>query len=451
MNDQAFLRTARRALVWPLIPAMAVVMLAQPVFCQRLGDPYTSVDFGLGFGAKALSMGGAFIADGKGLAAVGFNPAGLARLSGVEFNLGAGFGGQAASIPEGRVSYDDFNSLPPGSAYDWALTRASPRHAGVAAVLTGGGRIVVGVTYHREIDYGASYAYSIARSGTYILYHPNDPTTGIPGNIEQSEDYGVQSAGGLDVITGSLAFRVAKNVYLGANVNYRKRLFRTSSVEDYSFAFLGDGGLSLSGQGSIIHNSTDHDSTALNTEFGLQWVTRLFSVGFVVRTGSSVNYVYDFTDLETVTYSDGTSLQFDHQSQGQWAYRRPAQYGFGLSLRPARGLTGSVEYWTSDFYFGKPYPGVWDQLRTGAEYVLPVRGFELPLRAGWFSSKTDFPAYGGWAWIQGFTFGTGFVWKNMSLDIGALLHFKSYTYGDAPVTKMSSWDLVTTLTFQLPK
>ena len=427
MSYQALLRTAQRAILCPLILGMAVLMLARPVFCQRLGDPYTSVDFGLGFGAKALSMGGAFIADGKGLAAVGFNPAGLARLSGVEFNLGAGFGGQAASVPMGSAYNPEFNYLPPGNGYDWAFTRASLRHAGMAVVLTGGGRIVLGLTYHREVNYGASYAYSIARSGTALIFDPNASPNGIHGVIEQSENYKVQNAGGLDVITGSVAFRIVKNVFFGANLNYRKGLSRMSAVGDYSLAFSGDGGLSLTGQGSIILNSTFHDSKTVNLDFGLQWATRLFSIGFVIRTGSEGDYEYDYADLQSLTYSDGASLQKDYKNQRSGVSQRPAQYGLGISLRPTRRLTGSVEYWTSDDPFYTPFPGVSDQLRTGAEYVLPVRGFELPLRAGWFSSKTDIPTRGGWAWAQGFTFGTGFVWKNLSLDIGAVLHSMSYT------------------------
>ncbi|MGA2531410.1 MAG: hypothetical protein ABSG19_00085 [Candidatus Aminicenantales bacterium] len=426
-------------------------MLARPVFCQRLGDPYTSVDFGLGFGAKALSMGGAFIADGKGLAAVGFNPAGLARLTGIEFNLGAGFSGQAASVPMGSAYNPEFNYLPSGKGYDWAFTRASLRHVGVAAVLTGGGRIVLGLTYHREINYGASYAYSIARSGTALIYDPNMSPSVIPGIIEQSENYRVNNTGGLDVITGSVAFRVVKNVYFGANLNYRRGLSRTSTVGDYSLAFSGDGGLSLTGQGSIILNSTSHDSNVVNLDFALQWATRLFSIGFVIRTGSEANYEYDYMDLQSLIYSDGAILRIDYRHQRWGVSQRPVQYGFGFSLRPARRLTGSVEYWTSDDYFDAPFPAVWDQLRTGAEYILPVRGFEFPLRAGWFSSKTDISTRGGWAWVQGFTFGTGFAWKNLSLDIGAVLHSMSHAYGGGPVTRMSSWDVVTTLTFQLSK
>ncbi len=456
MKIRGFLPVSLGARPRLFILGMAVLIFTRPVLCQRLTDPYTNLDFGLGYGARALSLGGAFIAVGDGLAAVGSNPAGLARLTRVEFGLGAGYGGQAASVPPGYGDYSEWGPfLPPASAYQWSESHASLRHAGLASSIRAGRQVfVLALSYHRELDFGASYEYSVLRNGPYV-YSP-DPATNIEGTLEYAENYRVANTGSLDVITGSLAFRIAKNVYFGVNLNFWKGEARLEEAEDYAFVFSGPDAFAWSGQGSAISTGSIRYSTAMNLDFGLQWVTRLFSAGLVFKTGSGLDSERESTSDESATYSDGTVYEYHNEHLYGWVDHWPAQFGFGFSLHPGERWMWSIEVRTASQFPDSGFPGVKNQIRTGAEYLLPVRAVVIPLRAGWFMSETDILLPGGWAWLQGFTFGTGLLWKSFAWDIGAVLHSRAFdvTYWKNPVSdplKRSCWDVVTSLTYRLGK
>jgi hypothetical protein len=421
---------------------------ARPAFCQQLGDPYTSIDMGLGFGARNVSMGGAFIAVGDGLAAVASNPAGLARLTRWQFVLGGGFAGQAASIPaQTDYWYDWPPELPPGSAYEWSDLHVSLRHAGLAASIRAGRQVfVLGLSYHRQLDFGASYAYSILRKGSFN-YSQGDGTF-VAGTLEQAENYQAGNTGALDVITGSLAFRIVKNVSFGLNLNFWKGQPRLRQAEDYSFVFTGDDLSVVNGQGTDISDWAYSYSTAVNLDFGLQWVSRLFTAGVVYRTGFSLDYAVNRSHDVSETRSDGTSYEDHYEYSGTDSYQWPARWGLGLAFRPTGRWTLSADYWIGDQAAYISYPDVENELRAGTEYLLPVKGLVVPLRAGWFTQHfhEDFR-------LQGFTFGTGLAWKDLVFDIGVVLHSKArdLTPFLAGSLKTSYWDVVTSITYRLGK
>jgi hypothetical protein len=440
-----------------LLLGFVILLSAGPLFGQDLIEPYTSLNLGRGFGARALSMGGAFIAVADGIPAVGYNPAGLARIVKPEFAVGAGYGGQAIGVPYGLGSGGYFY-LPPASAYDFNFTAFSFDYVG-AAFSGKAGKLpfVFCVSYHRDLSFNSSYAYSLRRQGPNYDYFLPDGTSVLGGTYDGTEEHSRGYQGSLNVITASLAFRVIKNVYFGLNVNFWKGNAPRHEIVGTRFT-ISEGGVELlNGEGSDIDDAVIEFSGGTNVDIGMLWETRFFSAGFVLKTEFALNEYTVSSYDSSWTFSPGGSFKDRYQYSTEHPDEWPVQLGIGLALKPGRPWTFSVAFMNRDGGASYVNPDIQDELRTGAEYVISAGRLTVPVRAGWFLSGTDsYYASGKRRKLSGFTFGTGLAWKNLALDIAALFHSKStdISYWKMPEldpVERSYWRLAMSLSYKLGK
>jgi len=447
---------ARFLLVCLLLP-----IIAPPLVAQSLGDadrwapPYTVSHFGLGFGARPLAMGGAFMAVAKGPTAVSSNPAGLAGLAGAEFSLGASFEGQTIGVPAMGPMDMDWHVRYASSAYEYGLSAVAFDHAAAAArVKAGRQSFVVGLSYHRGLDLRDPYSFTVAR------YAPDrrgyiPPDTYVQGEFNGTEVYTFDNEISLDVYTASVAFRILKSLDFGCSVNFRKGSARGFENLDAAYAISDGGEVLLSWEGYERTEGPYSFSGGTNVDFGLLWRYRWLSLAATYRTAFSLGASYTIQSDETWTTSYGETYEAHNSNSWEYSIHWPAQLGFGLAVRPGKGWTVSAECRMSELEYGGEdwiVPALSFEARVGAEYLLRFGGIDLPLRAGCFLAESDQNDGGTSPWLSGICFGAGFGLNRITLDAAVLLHSKK---GESDFPEIlgpferSAWDVTLTVSYRL--
>ena len=383
--------------------------------CGRLAaqsvNEQDQLDFGrlslaVGSGARALGMGGAFLARPDDATAASWNPAGLSYLRftevsivGVSYAQDAdlrGDDGTLLRVERTRGKLPDFLSL-------------------AVPVAIGGAAGAVQLSFQRVIPY----------TGERTIDQLGDP----PRTVTAS--------GGFDVVALSTGLKLAPWLRAGVSVNrwmngftqHQERLLRRRSVQDADFRIAG---WSVNA-GVIVH---PHETVNL----GVVAKTKMNAA--VVLQRSRTDIFPNTPDPEVVTHnsyrSDDVLLDL------------PGAVGFGASWRPTSLLTVSSDYtvtfWSRSLihnYFTLnaaqdsaaappaatifatlPFPNVvateqsdTQELRVGVEYVLISGRLKLPLRAGYIREKQYRVQPDGTApRLDGVTGGAGLVLGPVLLD-----------------------------------
>ena len=371
-----------------------------------------------GSGARALGMGGAFLARADDATAASWNPAGLSYLRRPEVSLVwapvNSLDSLERDISGNPVSNDQrWGSTPDFAAFTYPVAFRS---------VTGAAQI--------------SFQRVIAFAG--------DRTIDTPGT-----DREVTSSGGFDVLALGSGLQVTRAVRLGFTVNrwlngYDQSRFselnRGSTRQDVSFKLSGwnaNFGVIVSPWQSL--NLGAKADTPFTAKVDLAR-TRVDTVGDVAT----------FNGYE----SDAVRLDF------------PGAIGVGASWRPRSVLTVSADYtltfWSSgqihnfftlprtipgqlpqppqaptDVFGTLPYPSLYDtsglgqtntqQIRFGGEYVLIGHRLKIPLRAGFFLDRQYFRALDGRPpTFTGLTAGTGVILGPVLLDAAYVYEFGDY-------------------------
>ncbi len=328
-----------------------------------------------GAGARAMGLGGAFIAVADDATAVSFNPAGLAQLLSPEVS----FVGRGLNQ---NVTYQDFQTTSQGrqlAVSDSLATRArlDPLFLSATAPVRVGGRNLV-------FQLSAQRAFALTESDSRALQElPLATGSGLPSYLRQS----ISQAGQIDVYSAAVAYEVSQRILLGLSWNqWRGRWDLASSASEFS--------------GSTQTTLAFRQSNALdgtNFNLGLIWRWPTWSLGLVRRTGFHADYTFA-TSLDA-TPTPGTGPTGRPYTTGlHW----PASTGIGWAYRPAERwlvtadlthtLWSTTRYMSSyaalngqsffDFEKGDRTPNATD-LHLGAEYlVLTADNAVIPLRAG---------------------------------------------------------------------
>lgn len=421
----------------------------------RWGPPYTVPHFGLGFGARALAMGGAFMAVSEDLSAIASNPAGLAGLAGAEFALGACFGGQTVGVPAlGPLEYD-WPVRYASSAYEYGLSGVAFDHAAAAArVKAGKQSFVVGLSYHRGLDLRDPYSFSVARTAPDARgYIP--PDTYVQGEFNGTEDYTFDNVLSLDVYTASVAFRILKNLDFGCSVNVRKARAQRFENLDAAYAISDGGEVLLSWEGYVRTEGPYSFSGGTNVDFGLLWRYRWLSLAATYRTAFSLGTSYTLQSDGAWTTSYGETYEDHSSSSHEYTIHWPDELGFGLAVRPGKSWTFSAECRMSELEYGGEdwvVPDLSFEARVGAECRLRLGGVALPFRAGFFMAESDLNDGGSSPWLSGICFGAGVGLERLTLDAAVLLHSKKSESEFPEILgpfERSAWDVTLTVSYRL--
>jgi hypothetical protein len=406
------------ALVPCFTPVLAAAQEPQPIVRPQVAPD--EIDFegltslSLGSGARALGMGGAFLARADDATAVSWNPAGLSYLGRPEISI-----------------VGTRNSFERGSAGGVPNDR-----------LVGRGPDFIAMTY------------PLSRGAVQLSYQRVFSFAGTR-NIDRSTDvFETKGTGGFDVLGVGTGWRLGRQVRMGGAFNlwvngYSQRKLRTSTQPPPR------------GRGTS-EQDIDYDvESGVNFNIGLLWSpVESLNLGVVGRTpltaiASLRRFRRDFgpSDSEgefTENSGDRSDVLID----------LPGSAGFGASWRATGALTLSADYtrtfWSRgrvrNFYqidatpdggpppepnvFSElPYPTLDDldqtdtqQIRIGIEYVLISGRLKVPLRIGYFVDRQYFRAApaagddtGSPPWFRGYTAGTGVAVGPVLVDAAYVL------------------------------
>jgi long-subunit fatty acid transport protein len=446
------------------------VMLVSPVLAQ-VEEGLVSVS--VGSGARALGMGGAFIAVADDATASSWNPAGLCVLEKAE----------ASVVYQPSASYRNSYSAVTTETRSPVLTATARTDAfsrtdrsrsldfgSVTVPLRLGQlKLVPQVSYQRVVDLGLDGSQERRSLTTY--------SAGSATTVAVDQDH-IDSKGGIDVVAASLGLSFTQKLSLGVAVNLwrngvdRTRTYRQQIVTTDS-----------SGATRSTHNRDIdlHDRySGKNVTLGLLVKpNRWLRLGAVYKTSLTV-------DLESTAHrvvvrtADGvaaSTVDADVVKTGPIAW--PRTIGAGLAVQPTDALTVSADVTHSAWSEASidqttaatnrvtgsasvveavatwplyrnpaaaesatnPRQADTLQARLGVEYVVLRPGFAgltgMPLRFGVFRDRQvtkDTPDLGD-VYHLGLTGGLGFVWSRLSLDF-AYVH----TRGDSKCCEYETTD-----------
>jgi len=379
----------------------------------------------LGSGARAMGMGGAFIAVADDATATSWNPGGLGQIEHIEVS--------------GVGSYYDYTRLEPslsmhnffaGTAYhtgdSWSFDFFSIS-VPIRPIKSSDFKIVLQYSYQRFINMNInSQTNAIAFQNISTEYHGVIPVIWMEeGYIYKSEQY----EGGLDSHSFSIGAKLTSWANVGLTVNFWTNGFSGGEYieEAFSATNLLTGETFTGWRQEENLSSANFTGTSINIG-ALFHVTDSFNIGLVYKN----EFIFQDKD-------DAGNLKSE--------VHYPASYGIGLAYRPLDNLTlaadftftewseGRIEHGGNVFYFPlsdlsfmetipeetqefkQMYQHDTYQLRFGGEYVFISEDFLIPLRAGIYFDKQYFAdANNAIPLYSGITLGAGVVWKGIVID-----------------------------------
>lgn len=379
--------------------AALFILLASAVGAQDLG-PFEEVTAGnfFGMGARQMSMGGTGIASSWDGAALYYNPAALARIHRIEFQLGIThqkFSNETTQ-PSGR--YTGFNSIKNTALADMTKTRLGSLNLTLPAP-TYRGSLVVAFGVNRIASFDRTALYNVLDdSSGYVIedYGKEFETGGI---------YLYSIGAGVD-ISPRLSLGLAAHVYAG----------KDEFVYDYYFV---DEALNESGE-NLKRIQEDYIGISLKGGL-LARPNANLSIGLTIESPLDYQVEYSYQDDFTGYY-----LEYD--------LSRPFIFGAGLAYRYSTFmLAADMEYvdWSQISYNDNPdmeidndilstiYREVLN-LRFGGEYQIPSAG--LALRAGFFSNPLPYEDRYIEKDRKGYTFGFGWLIDKVLMLETAYVH-----------------------------
>lgn len=377
----------------------------------------------VGSGARAMGMGGAFIAVADDATAASWNPAGLIQLEKPELSLVGAYDNRrydygSDTHPEAATSsHDDYPSLN-------YLSATLPFHFFK--------NMVVSLNYQRLYDFqrSLSYNYSYASAGLDLSQQ---------NHFEQSGYIGAAAIAGALELTPRLSVGVTLNLWTdelgwknGWTETYRSHATGTQS------------GVPVTIDTGIMERYDKF--RGINVNIGLLWDTQRFgSLGAVIKTPFTASLVHRLELTETTAYGDplNTTLPTASMSlEEDVDLRMPLSYGLGWSKRVDDVWTIGLDLYRiewGDYILtdsqgnetspidGRPQEqsdvSATTHLRIGTEYLflLPEKKMAIPLRAGLFYDPE--PAESDPLDFFGLSLGAGLSRSTFSVDIAYQLRW----------------------------
>jgi hypothetical protein len=346
-----------------------------------------------GSGARALGMGGAFLARADDATAASWNPAGLSylRLPEVSFVYSGGNLNSHETIPHETIPLimDFTDDRRHGHGPEFAAATYPLRIRSVSGSMQ--------ISLQRQISFSSDRTidefFSSESPGSSFTRHST-----------------IATRGGFDVLALGSGWQLTRTVRVGATLN---RWFNGFDQTYDRPVELGES-----------HQESRFDLHGWNANLGIIWTpTEILNLGIISRTGFRAHSALSRLRRDPFPSPEGVVFRersFDSDGLGLLPQLEfPAAIGVGGSVRPRSALTLSVDYtrafWSKgiikDFFdlgrtgapsiFEKlPYPTLdssapqddTEQLRAGLEYVVIGGRLKVPIRIGYFNDQQYFRA-----------------------------------------------------------
>ena len=309
----------------------------------------------LGVGARALGMGGAFVAVADDATAASWNPAGLAFLIRPEVSL-------VLDRTTSELATSDFVDTSPNPDFPGQTRRVPGVDEGTGSGLsflsvayplkTLGRRVTLQLSYQRQVRPLSADLYS--RDDTGAVPAPDAP---FLADYSTERTTHVASSGGVDNLSFGFGAAVSETVFVGATVNY---WFGSPSAERRTATRV----TSLPGRGDpqvftdVAETTTETQRiSSLSANLGVlyrpvSWLT----LGAVYRSGwvgrANTSYATTRTGVDTVLFTPPGGqaeyrtqrVDWSGQTEGTGSLAWPASYGFGAAFRPVSTLVLSLDF-----------------------------------------------------------------------------------------------------------
>jgi len=367
----------------------------------------------VGSGARALGMGGAFIAVADDATAASWNPGGLIQLETPEISIvGASFSRKEDTYflehPEGSeqqtISYSDLNYL--SLAYPFSLFDHN---------------MIFALSYQNLYDFDREWKFTLESIGTF---------SSIKRNVDFLHD------GSLSAIGFSYSTSLTSTLSMGITLNFWQDWLGNHGWEQTT----NESGMISIGSRNVsylVSKTEQFSFSGFNANLGFLWrFTSKFTIGGVVKTpftadlnvATSENFLLESQDPSFPLSSKEYTYTKKHADLDM-----PLSYGIGFSYRFNDAFSISADIYRTewqDFLMTEsgeetsPITGLskeesdidpTTQVRLGCEYLFIGPQYVIPLRGGIFYDPA--PAPHSPDDFYGISLGTGIAWKNYIFDI----------------------------------
>lgn len=375
----------------------------------------------VGSGARALGMGGAFIAVADDATAASWNPAGLVQLERPEFSIVGDYSYRKEDFSSSiRPEIDTSSSTDTTQlnflsiTYPFALLNRN---------------MTLSANYQRLYDFDRNFD------------HPRNLAGAVIGretvNFDQDGYLGAMGLAYALELTPRLSIGTTLNIWtdkFGVRNGWDLTVRTQSVITAINSPPFGVIPIDPPLQIDVTLEDEYENFSGTNWNFGLLWnINDYFSLGAVFKTA----FKGDLDHTHTVTERDasGTITSFNEIKEDAHLHL-PMSYGGGLSCRFSDRFTMDLDVYRTDWseYYiedgqGNKFSGVdgrlkgqsdvedTTQVRLGAEYLflLPERHLSVPVRGGIFYDPE--PKEGDPEDFYGFSLGTGIGYKKFIFDV----------------------------------
>ena len=369
----------------------------------------------VGSGARAIGMGGAFIAIADDATAASWNPGGLIQLEKPEVSIVGSYYDREEEFSSSENPEIDNTGKVDGSNLNYFSATYPFRAFDVNAVAS--------VNYQRLYEFKRDFDYRLDFSSL---------------GVDLKQDKAFNQSGSVGALGLASAIQITPSLSVGVTLNVwtDELLWDNGWDEKYSELGVGtQGGVPV----TINTRITDEYSRfrGENVNIGLLWdVNELLTLGVVVKTQFTATLRHKFSYNSTSTFGSPINTEISSQQSIKETVelRMPASYGLGLAFRVSDNLTYALdlyytewsEYLLTDGQGNKfsPVDGLpknqsdvkdTTQIRFGVEYLFIGEGKVVPVRAGLFYDPE--PSHGEVRDFYGLTIGSGVAYKQIIFDI----------------------------------
>ncbi len=414
------------------ISLVCAALLSASSYAERIEIPSSFNP--VGSGARALGLGGSFIAMADDATAASWNPGALTQLRTAELAIAYSY----TSLTEDNTFTED-----PQLSGEQTVDSNDINYLAFSVPCgaeTCGKNMVFSVNYQRLYDL----------SRQWDLQRDLDDTTFFN---QRKQAFGYRSQGSLSAIGLAYAIQVTDDFSIGATVNvWLDEGFNDDWIlSQYSQeSGLADGTLPYT---RYINSEVENEFEGVNFNLGALWQifqkdeTKL-TLGVVYKSGFTADITQTLSTQNSITYPTDPDFnnQFDDLNTFEQKLEMPQSFGVGLAYQFSDNFTASVDIYQtswSDFVVtdangversplsGQPIEGheIDDtvQIRVGAEYRIISQEFGdnyiIPIRAGAFIDPVA--AEGGGDDTYGVSVGSGIAFEHFVFDIAYQYRFGS--------------------------
>ncbi len=398
-----------RSLVFFLM--MAILIPFSPVRAAQLELPSSWNP--VGSGARALGMGGAFIAVADDATAASWNPGGLIQLERPEISVvGAAFE---------RTEDNEFATNPEGNNKQ-KVSQESLNYFSLAMPFNLFDRnMIVSVNYQN--------LYNFNRQMDVYLDQSTPPVT-LTRTINETHD------GNVGAIGLAYAIRIVPKFSFGFTLNFWEDWLEDNEWEvNYHEIQVLTLPL-LPAQTQSRTRISRYSFNGFNANLGFLFnITPNLTLGGVLKTPFKADVHKELTVIEVGTATPGTT-----HSQEDLSMDMPMSYGFAFAYRFSDAFTASFDVYRTEWDdftqtdsagnvvspITSEAPGKFKieethQVRAGMEYLIINPSLIVPVRGGIFYDPA--PAINHPDEYYGLSLGTGAIFKNFVLDIAYQYRF----------------------------